>query len=402
MITLPEVDLTDPEVLRDPFTAYGRARERAPLARLLIPGLGPIWALTRHDGARAMLGDARFELTADSFMRPQVPDDCLPYMRTMSEMSGPEHARLRRLVAPAFTPRRAAEFRPRMEAIVEALLDDLPAQADGGGPVDLMRHFARPLPMDVICALVGIPEEDRPRWREWGASVAAGAGQDFARAIPGIMAGAKDAVAARRVRPRREEDGHGDLLGELVRVHDEDGDRLSDTEIVTMVWHLVLAGQTPANLIANAVAALLTQPAQLAAVRSDPALMPGAVEELIRWCGPTLLAVPRHARQDVDLFGVTVPKGAKVTALIAAANRDPRVFADPDRLDVGRTPGAGHLGFAHGPHFCLGASLARVQTQVALTALLRRFPGLAMAAPPGELRAPDPGTWRLTALPVTL
>ncbi|MEU6430306.1 cytochrome P450 [Microbispora sp. NPDC046973] len=401
MITLPEVDLTDPEVLRDPFTAYGRVRERAPLARLLVPGLGPIWALTRHDGARAMLGDARFEINADSFMRPQVPDDCLPYMRTMSEMNGPEHARLRKLAAPAFTPRRAAEFRPRIEAIVDALLDDLPAQADGGR-VDLLRHFARPLPMDVICALVGIPEEDRPRWREWGATVAAGAGQDFARAIPGIMAGARDAVAARRARSGEEEDGPGDVLGDLVRVQAEDGDRLSDVEIVTMVWHLVIAGQTPTNLIANAVAALLSHPAQLAAVRSDPALMPGAVEELIRWCGPTLLAIPRHARRDVELYGATVPEGAKVTALVAAANRDPRVFDDPDRLDVTRVPGAGHLGFAHGPHFCLGASLARVQTQVALTALLRRFPGMAMAAPPDELRAPDPGTWRLAALPVTL
>jgi cytochrome P450 len=213
------------------------------------------------------------------------------------------------------------------------------------------------------------------------------------------MAGARDAVAAARADHSVEPGG---VLGELVRVQAEDGDRLSDAEIVTLVWHLVLAGQTPTNLIANAVAALLSHPAQLAAVRSDPALMPGAVEELIRWCGPSLLAIPRHARQDVELYGATVPKGAKVTALVAAANRDPRVFADPDRLDVTRTPGAGHLGFAHGPHFCLGASLARVQTQVALTALLRRFPGLAMAAPPDELRAPDPGTWRLAALPVTL
>ncbi len=397
VISLPEVDLTDPEVLRDPFTVYRRAREAAPLARLLIPGLGPVWALTRHDGARAMLGDARFALTADSFMRPPVPDDCLPYMRTMSEMSGPEHARLRKLAAPAFTPRRAAEFRPRIDASVGALLDDLPAHAEGG-QVDLLRHFARPLPMDVICTLAGIPEQDRPRWREWGATVVAGAGGDFARAIPGIVAGAKAAVAAARAEP----DAPGGVLADLARAQAEDGDRLSDTEIVTMVWHLVLAGQTPTNLIANAVAALLSHPGQLTAVRADPALMPAAVEELIRWCGPALLAIPRHARQDVELYGATVPEGAKVTALIAAANRDPRVFADPDRLDVTRAPGAGHLGFAHGPHFCLGASLARVQTQAAITALLRRFPGLALAAPIDELRAPDPGTWRLTALPVTL
>ncbi|WP_169946890.1 cytochrome P450 [Microbispora sp. H11081] len=403
MTSLPEVDLTDPEVLRDPFTVYGRAREAAPLARLLIPGLGPIWALTRHDGARAMLGDARFPMTADSFMRPQVPDDCLPYMRTMSEMQGPEHARLRKLAAPAFTPRRAAEFRPRIEAAVDALLDDLPTHAEGG-QVDLLRHFARPLPMDVICALVGIPERDRPQWREWGAIIAAGAGADFERAIPGIIAGAKAAVAAARAEPG----AAGGVLADLVRAHGDDGDgaedsdRLSDTEIVTMVWHLVLAGQTPTNLIANAVAALLAHPGQLTAVRADPALMPAAVEELIRWCGPALLAIPRHAREDVELYGTTVPEGAKVTALVAAANRDPRVFSDPERLDVTRAPGAGHLGFSHGPHFCLGASLARVQTQAAISALLRRFPGLAMAAPADDLRAPDPGMWRLTALPVTL
>ncbi|GAA4190694.1 cytochrome P450 family protein [Microbispora amethystogenes] len=397
--TLPEIDLSRPEVLRDALAAYGQAREDGPLARLLVPGFGPTYALTRHDGARAMLGDARFELDSTSYMRPEVPAGCLPYMRTMSEMNGAEHARLRKLVAPAFTPRRAAEFRPRIAAIVDALLDELPAHADGG-QTDLLPHFARPLPMDVICALVGVPEEDRPRWREYGATVAGAAGDDFARAIPGIMAGAKAAVAARR------DPGHpgvgDDLVGDLVRVQAEDGDRLSDTEIVTLVWHLVIAGQTPANLIANAVAALLSHPDQLAALRADPALMPRAVEELTRWCGPAQLAVPRQARRDVDLYGTTVPEGAKVTALISAANRDPRAFDDPDRLDLARVPATGHLGFSHGPHFCLGASIARVQTQVALTALLHRFPQMALAAPVEELQAVDPGTRRLTALPVTL
>ncbi|MBO4274893.1 cytochrome P450 family protein [Microbispora triticiradicis] len=398
--TLPEIDLSRPEVLRDPLKAYGQARESGPLARLLIPGFGTTYALTRHDGARAMLGDPRFELDATSYMRPEVPEDCLPYMRTMSEMNGAEHARLRKLVAPAFTPRRAADFRPRIAAIVDALLDELPAHADGG-QTDLLPHFARPLPMDVICALVGIPEEDRPRWREYGATVAGAAGADFARAIPGIMAGAKAAVAARRDHPDAAGAG-GDLVGDLVRVQAEDGDRLSDPEIVTLVWHLVIAGQTPTNLIANAVAALLSHPDQLAALRADPALMPRAVEELTRWCGPAQLAVPRQARGDVELYGTTVPHGAKVTALISAANRDPRAFDDPDRLDLTRAPATGHLGFSHGPHFCLGASIARVQTQVALTALLRRFPRMALAAPVEELQAVDPGTRRLTALPVTL
>ncbi|GAA2899782.1 cytochrome P450 [Streptosporangium fragile] len=393
---VPEIDLTDAEVLRDPFTAYGRVRERSPLARLLIPGLGPVWVLTRHEDARAMLGDPRFEINAGSFIRPDVPEDCLPYMRTMSEMDGPEHARLRRLVSPAFTARRAAGFRPRIEPLVENLLDDLPGHAENGS-VDLLRHFARPLPMDVICELVGVPEPDRPRWREYGATVAAGSGQGFGEAIPGIMAGAKAAVARRRAEPG------DDLISDLIRAQAEDGDRLSDTEMITLIWHLVIAGQTPTNLIANAVATLLSHPDRLAALRANPELMPRAVEELIRWCGPTLLSIPRYAREDVELCGVPVREGEPVIAAIAAANRDPRAFADADRLDLDRPAGpVGHLGFAHGPHFCLGASLARVQTEVALTALLRRFPGLAPAAAPEEARVPDPGTWRLASLPVTL
>ncbi|MQA16459.1 MAG: cytochrome P450 [Pseudonocardiaceae bacterium] len=393
---VPEIDLTDAEVLRDPHAAYGQARERSPLARILIPGLGQVWVVTRHESARAVLGDPRFELNADSFLRPDVPEHCLAYMRTMSEMNGPEHTRLRRLVSPAFTARRAAEFRPRIEPIVENLLDDLPGHAEDGS-VDLLRHFARPLPMDVICELVGIPEPDRPQWREYGAAVAAGSGQGFAEAIPGIMAGAEAAIARRRA------ESGDDLLADLIRVQAEDGDRLDDTEMVTLVWHLVIAGQTPTNLIANAAAALLSHPEQLAALRADTGLMSRAVEELMRWCGPTLLAIPRYAREDVEVCGALVGKGEPVTVAIAATNRDPRAFTEPDRLDIGRAAGSpGHLGFGHGPHFCLGASLARAQTEVALAALLRRFPDLALAVAPEDVRVPDPGTWRLASLPVTL
>ncbi|NUW35227.1 cytochrome P450 [Nonomuraea sp. SMC257] len=381
-----------------------------------------------------MLADPRFAITSGSFLRPDVPADCLPYMRTMSEMDGPEHLRLRRLVAPAFTARRAAALRPAIERVVERLLDALPSHATNGATdsgtdqpanratgsgtelpanratgsgtelpangatgsgVDLLRHFAAPLPMEVICELVGVPEPDRARWHEYGALVAAGAGRGFAAAIPGIMAGAREAVARRRA------EAGPDLLSELIRAQAEDGDRLTDTELVTLVWHLVLAGQTPANLIANAVHALLSEPDQLKALREDPALMPRAVEELIRWCGPILLTVPRHAREDVELHGVTIRAGDAVTASVAAANRDPRAFAAPDRLDVTLSREATHLGFAHGAHFCLGASLARVETEAALAALLRRFPGLA-PAPERARRAPDPGTWRLVSLPVTL
>jgi cytochrome P450 len=387
-VAVHEIDLADPEVARDPFTAYGRAREAGPLARLTIPGMGPVWVVTRHEDARAVLGDPRFEITGQSFLRPEVPEHCLRYMRTMSEMDGAEHKRLRRLVTPAFSVRHADRFRPTVERLVGTLLDALPAD----DPVDLLPHFARPLPMDVICALVGIPEPDRPRWREYGAAVAVGYGPGFVAAIPAIMAGAEAAVARRRAEPGE------DVLSTLL----DAGDRISDTELVTLVWHLVIAGQTPTNLIVNALAALLTHPDQLEALRRDPALMPGAVDELARWCGPTVLTIPRHAREDLELHGELVRAGDAVTAAGAAANRDPRVYQDPDRLDVRRPFGRpGHLGFGHGPHFCLGAALARVQTEGALAALLRRFPSLALAADVADLRAPDPGTYRLTGLPVT-
>ncbi|MEV4577656.1 cytochrome P450 [Nonomuraea jabiensis] len=387
MTDVPEIDLTDPAVLADPFTAYTGAREQSPVARLVAPGFGPFWAVLRHEEARAMLSDPRLTTNEHSYRRPDVPEYCLPYLRTMSEMNGAEHARLRRLVAPAFTPRKAAGFAPRIEAIVERLLDELPAEPD------LLAHFAGPLPIEVICELVGIPVADRPRWREYGAAIVAGHGESFKDAIPRILEGATAAVARGRAEPGE------DLISDLARVMEEDGDRLSETELITMVWTLVMAGQTPTNLIANAVAALLSHPGQLAALRADPALMPRAVEELMRWCGPQLLTIPRFAAEDIEIGGVRVPRGVPVTASIASANRDPRAFDEPDRFDVRREPSA-HLGFAHGPHFCVGASLARVQTGIALGALLRRFPGLALA---GEARhMPDPGTWRLTSLPVSL
>ncbi|KAB8195372.1 cytochrome P450 [Nonomuraea phyllanthi] len=387
MTDVPEIDLTDPALLRDPFTAYTAAREQSPVARLKAPGFGPFWAVTRHEEARAMLGDPRLATDEHSYQRPDVPEHCLPYMRTMSEMNGAEHARLRRLVAPAFTPRRAAEFAPRIEAIVEGLLDELPPRPD------LLADFARPLPIAVICEMVGIPAADRPQWREYGAAVAAGHGESFGTAIPRILEDAHAAVARGRERPGE------DLVSGLARVMEEDGDRLSDTELVTMVWTLVLAGQTPTNLIANAIAALLAHPAQLAALRAEPELMPRAVDELMRWCGPQLLTIPRFTREKVEIGGVPIPEGVPVTASIAAANRDPRAFTDPDRLDLRREPSP-HLGFGHGPHFCVGSSLARVQTGIALSAVLRRFPDLALA---GELQYTlDPGTWRLTSLPVTI
>ncbi|MFD1151601.1 cytochrome P450 family protein [Saccharothrix hoggarensis] len=388
-MTVPEIDPARPEVLFDPVTAYGAAREESPVARMPVPGMGNLWVVTRHEDARAVLADPRFELNANSFMRPPgIPEHCLEHLRTMSEMDGPEHLRLRRLASPAFTARRAAGFRPRIEAIVDALLDALPDD----DPVDLLAHFARPLPMDVIGELVGIPAEDRPKWREIGAAVVGGYGPEFIAAIPATIAEARNAV-----RRRREEPGD-DLISQLLHVQDEDGDRFTDTELVTLVWQLVLAGQTPTNLIVNGLEALLAHPDQLAALRADPALMPRAVEELTRWVGPQLLTAPRYTKEEVTIGDVVIGKGEPVTTAIVAANHDPRAFPEPDRLDITRTPAVGHLGYSHGAHFCLGAAFARVETEVALSAVLRRFPDLALAEEPRP--TPDGGTWRLASLRV--
>ncbi|MFD7655337.1 cytochrome P450 [Actinosynnema sp. NPDC059797] len=388
-MTVTELNPADPAVLLDPFTAYGRAREESPVARMPLPGMGALWIVTRHEDARAMLNDPRFEVNSASFMRPPgIPEHCLPYLRTMAEIDGPEHTRLRRLAAPAFTARRAAGLRSRVESTVEALLDALP----DGDAVDLHEHFARPLPMEVICELVGIPPADRPRWREHGAAVAAGHGEAFMAAIPQIIADARAAVA------RRADEPGDDLISQLLEARAEDGDRLSEVELVTLVWHLVLAGQTPTNLVTNGLAALLDHPDQLAVLRADPDLVPRAVEELTRWAGPQLLTTPRYTREEVTIGDVVIGKGERVTAAIVSANRDPRVFDDPDELDVTRTPAVGHLGYSHGPHFCLGAAFARVQVEVALAAVLRRFPDLTLVERPAPI--PDGGTWRLSSLVV--
>ena len=378
--TMRQIQLDDPDLLADPIAAYAKAREQAPLVALVAPGMRPMWAVTRHAEARAILADPRLTLGDDSFQHLDVPAHCRPYLRTMQHMDGDEHARLRRLVAPEFSPARAAEFRPRLERIVESLLDDLAGAVDPDGTVDLLRHFATPLPMEVICELVGIPAHDRPQWRIYGQAVAAGHGRAFTTAIPAIIERARTAVR---------QDRETDLISRL-----RGNERPTEDELVTFVWHLVLAGQTPTNLIANAIPVLLDHPAQLEAFLAGTA--PGTVDELIRWCGPQLLAIPRRAAEDLD----PIRAGESVTVLLAAANRDPRAFADPDRFDVHRT-GNNHLGFAHGPHFCLGAPLARLQTEVALTALFRRYPGLAIAGA-SPARIPDPATWRLPALRVKL
>ncbi|GAA5045153.1 hypothetical protein HNP84_002685 [Thermocatellispora tengchongensis] len=414
-MTAHTYDLLDPELLRDPFAGYSRIREEGPLARANFPGLDTsVWLVTRYDDVRTLLSDRRFvnnpasvpgldvtNVRAKGAAAQGIPPEYAEYvLNTVLDADGEDHIRLRRLVSRAFTARRVAELRPRVEEITESLLDALPGTAEDG-VVDLVEHFAYPLPITVICELVGVPEEDRQSWREWGSTLMRMRPETTGPTIRDMVEHIKRLIAHRRADPK------DDLLTGLIRAHDEDGDRLSDKELVTMVLTLVFAGhETTAHLISNGTAALLAHPEQLALLRDDPALAPRAVHELMRWCGPVQGTRVRYASEDVELGGQTIRRGEPLMAVLVAANRDPRAFPDADRLDITREADGRketHVGFGHGLHYCLGAALARQEGEVAFTALLKRYPAIERAVPEAELRRqPVPVSWRLEALPVRL
>jgi cytochrome P450 len=411
MAVLDAPALTDPELLADPWHAFGRLREQAPVLHSRF-GLGrdetPLWLVTRYADVRTVLSDPRFvndpanapggrdtrkELMAAIGITPDLAD----YMtRSVLDADGLDHTRLRKLVSRAFTVRRVGDLRPRVEEIAAGLLGEL---ADAEQPADLVEAYAYPLPITVICELVGIPEADRPNWHVWGRELVSA---DPAR-VPGAMQATvdhiRDLIARRRAEPA------DDLLSAMIRAQ-EDGDRLSEFELVTMVLALVFAGhETTAHLIANSVAALLGHPDQLARLQADPELWPTAVNELMRLWGPVSQVRMRYATEPVEIGGVEIPAGATVQPILLSANGDPREFDDPEAFDVGRRTerGEGHLGFGHGAHYCLGAALARQEGEVALRALFTRFPSLELAVAPEELVwALIPGSRRLTALPVRL
>ncbi|MDH2424428.1 cytochrome P450 [Sphaerisporangium sp. TRM90804] len=412
---LPTVDFMDPELLRDPFNGYSRIRERSPLALVRLYGENQTALLvTRYDDVKTVLSDTRFVNDPAGVpgmevgnIRDQLiaargiePEYAKYVVEGLLDADGAEHVRLRRLVSRAFTARRVADLRPRVEAITERLLDELGAAAEDG-VVDLIRHFAYPLPITVICELVGIPEEDRGQWREWGGRLASMT-SDLNGPLRDMVAHIQELIERRRATPA------DDLLTGLIRAHDEDGDRLGDIEMITMVLTLVLAGhETTAHLIGNGTAALLTHPDQLDLLRKDPALTPRAVHELMRWCGPVHVTRIRYAAEEIQIGEHTLRRGDAVMAVLVGANYDPRRFDDPETLDITREADAGHkethVGFGAGLHYCLGAALARQEGEVAFGALLRRFPGLSLAVDPAELeREMVPGSWRLARLPVRL
>ena len=373
-----------PEFHADPYPFYRRLREQDPVHRTAMG----FWVLTRYEDCVAVLRDQRFGreefqqmLTAvygNDTEKPQLP-------RSMLFRDPPDHTRLRALVSKAFTPRTIEVMRGHIQDIVDRLL----GRALARGGMDVMEDLAYPLPVTVICEMLGVPVGDHASIRGWSADIARsldaiGLPSDQSIVERGRIARRQLADYFRALVPERRARPQPDLLSGLLAA-EEQGDKLTEPEVIAMCLLLFIAGhETTVNLIGNGLLALLRHPEQLARVQADPALVPNAVEELLRYDSP----VQRTARittEEVDLAGHHIAKGAMVVVALGAANRDPAQFADPDRLDVTRRD-VRHVSFGFGIHFCLGAPLARVEGQIALGALLRRAPGLTLDEPTLEWR----------------
>ena len=386
----------DPEFVADPYPMYHRLRAEDPVHR---SPLG-FWVLTRYEDVVSVLRDPRFakEAIATFVAQKLGVESASGIGISMLDRDPPDHTRLRSLVSKAFTPRVVEGLRPRIQQIVDGLLD----QAEDRRAMDVIEDFAYPIPVIVICEMLGVPVEDHERFRGWSLDLARGldatllgAGADLAqRARSSRLALAdyfRELIADRGQAPR------GDLLSALIAA-EEAGDKLSEQELLATCILLLVAGhETTVNLLGNGTLALLRHPDQLALLRDQPGVIVGAVEELLRYDGP----VQRTARvpsTDAVIDGHAIRAGEMVMPFIGAADRDPAHFPEPDRLDLKRGDNR-HVAFGMGIHFCLGAPLARLEGQIAINTLVRRFPKLALATDRPEYR--QSLTLRgLTSLPV--
>jgi pimeloyl-[acyl-carrier protein] synthase len=376
-------DPTRPALRVDPYPFYRRLRERDPVHRS-YPASG--WVLSRYEDILAVLGDRRYSSDERNWKRyPRmraknrragIPDAYETKLVSMLRSDPPDHTRLRGLVSKAFTPRAVERMRPRLEAVVTELLDAVEKR----GEMELVRDFGAPLPVTIIAEMLGIPTEDRDKFRHWSDEVIGTLGDstDEVRrrsfvAVAELHRYLEEQVALRRKDPR------DDLLSGLVAA-EEEGTQLSLLELLTTCVLLLVAGnETTTNLIGNGLLALLANPEQLALLREEPKRIPAAIEELLRFDSPVQLT-SRLALDPGQIAGHKVRPGQQIVLLLGAGNRDPARFPEPDRLDVTRE-NVRHLSFSHGAHFCLGAQLARLEAEVAFTALFERLDNIRLAGP---------------------
>ncbi|MGW1199864.1 cytochrome P450 family protein [Streptomyces sp. NPDC002536] len=386
----------DAAFLTDPYRGYARLRAAAPVHRIALPDGSPVWLVLREADVRAWITDPRLSVNKarsgvgyKGFSLPPALD------ANLLNIDPEDHMRLRRLVSKGFTPRRVEDLGGLVQAAADRLADGLAADMAAHGSADLVTAFSNPLPLVVIGDLLGVPEADRRPFSAWiGTMLAPEHPGQVVEAVGRVHRFLQELVAARRAAPG------DDLLSALIAARDE-GDRLSEDELVSLAFLILMAGSENAqHLISGGLLTLLQHPEQLAALRAEPELLPGAVEELLRYANPNQLAIRRFPVEPVEIGGVAVPPGDTVMLCLASAHRDPDRYPEPDRFDIHRADKA-HLALGQGIHYCLGAPLARMEIRIALETLLDRFPDLGLAVPAGELQ------WRtsfrsraLRALPV--
>jgi cytochrome P450 len=398
MDVAPFPTITTPQLRHDPALDEWRATD--PVRRVQLPFGRWAWMVTRYDDVKVVMTDPRFSrraAAADDAPR-KTPE--VVQRGSLASMDGADHARLRRLVSRALTVRRVEAHRSHTQALVDSFLDAM----DANGPeADVLRELALPVPMAVICQMLDIPYDDRDKFAVWTARhlsttpPAEGEQSVTATAIEHLWAYLRELIAERRLQPG------DDLLSGLIAARDAD-DALTEDELVWLAFTLLAGGyETTAQEIAKFALVLLTHRDQLDVLRARPELWPSAIDELLRLVPLGAgNALPLEALEDVELSGVTVRAGDYVITAPAAANLDPSVFADAERLDVTRADNP-HFGLGHGPHYCLGANLAKMELHVALQSFFERFPTVELAVAPAEVRwNPDHAIWGVAALPVCL
>ena len=397
---MPKIEhprLDSPRFKANPYPVYSRLRAEDPIYRTNVAvWLPAIWIVTRYDDVVRVLKDPRFSKDYTQAY-PWIPSSMRAMFRNLLTIDPPDHTRLRSLVQRAFTPRLIEGLRERIHGVCEDLLD----RAGAGDTIELIEAYALPVPLTIISDLLGVPVKDRRRFGPWTKVVAAASGSasavDFLRALPALARLSRyirGLVFLRRASPQ------DDLLTALVRA-EESGDKLTEDEIVIMIILLLLAGhETTVHLIATGALTLMEHPEQNLRMQETPELRGSAIDEILRYASPVEFATPRITLEDVTIGSVTIPRGALVGVSLGSANHDESQFPDPETFDVAREPNR-HVSFGMGSHFCLGAALARLEGEIALTTLFRRLPGLQLAVPSDSLR------WRkslalrgLTELPV--
>jgi cytochrome P450 len=396
----PPILPTGPRV--DPYPMYAELRERTTVQPVREPNGLRRWLILRHGEARDALADPRLSkdprkawdsLRAAGYVTSDRDADA-DYLYHLVNTDPPDHTRLRRLVTKAFTPRKVEELRPRATEIAEHLIDAMLPQ----GKADLIPAFSHPLSTTVICEMLGVPDQHRENFRIWATAMLTAPDQVEEGALSPQEGFARmraffiELLAVKRAAlAKAGSEAPPDVLSGLIVASDE-GNRLTEVEVVSMAMLLLSAGQEPTvNLINNGILALLRHPDQMALLRQRPELMDSAVEEFLRYDPPVELSTMRVSLEDIEIDGTVIPAGSVVTASLASTGRDERQFTEPDRLDITRTDNR-HLAFGHGIHLCLGAPLARMEAQVGIAAMLRRLPDLALGCEPEDLR------WRPTRI----